>query len=284
MSDCREYYVDAAGYKVAVVEYGNPDGRPVLALHGWLDNAASFYQLGQYISEIRFIAIDLVGHGFSDHRPKEMPYYIWDNVTDLYGIINALNLDQVDLIGHSMGASIAMMFAASFPLKVDNLMFIDGLGPLFYEVDELPQIFSDAIIKREKMLLRSLKPYGSFDAAVEARASGRWPVSKEAAEKLMARGLTYTDKGYIWNNDPKLLLPSLIRFSPEQVQSFIRKVESNAIVIIGEEGARDSIIDPWLDDLTSSEVVELVGGHHLHLDPPIAKLLASKIDSWGNKK
>ena len=280
MSQCREYLVSAGGYNIAVTEYGNPKGRPVLALHGWLDNAASFYALGEFISEVRFIAVDLVGHGHSDHRPAEMPYYIWDNVTDLYRLISALGLEQVDLIGHSMGASIAMMFAASFPQRVDNLMFIDGLGPLFYEADTLPMDFADAITKRERMISRVLKPYGSFDVAVEARANGRWPVSKTAAEKLMARGLTHTDKGYIWNNDPKLLLPSLIRLSPEQIRSFIRKVKSNAIVIIGETGARDSIIDPWLDDLTDAEVIELEGGHHLHLDLPIAQLLAGKVDRW----
>jgi pimeloyl-ACP methyl ester carboxylesterase len=276
----REYVVSAAGYNIAIVEYGDPVGRPVMALHGWLDNAATFFAIGGHLSGIRLIAMDLVGHGRSDHRPAQMPYHLWDNVADIYEVMKALELKKADFVGHSMGASIAMLFAASFPKMVDKLLCIEGLGPLVYEVDDLPSLLSEAITKRHRMASRTLTPYASFEDAVLARMKGRWPVSREASEALLERGLTRTDKGYMWSNDSKLLLPSLIRFSSEQVYSFLQKLESEAIVIIGDEGASESIINRWLDSIEHLDVIKLKGGHHLHLDPPVAQFLADRINSW----
>lgn len=280
MLDHREYVITAAGHNIAVVEYGDPQGRPMLALHGWLDNAASFYAIGEHLKGVRLIALDLIGHGRSDHRPAEMPYHIWDNVADIHAAMQALELEKADFVGHSMGASITMLFAATFPEKVDQLLLIEGLGPLAYEVDELPSLLADAIVKRNKMASRSLKPYATFEEAVEARMKGRWPVTREASEALLERGLTKTNKGYVWSNDPKLLLPSLVRFSPEQIRSFLQAVKSKAIVIIGNDGVGDSIIHRWLDDVDNLEVVTLEGGHHLHLDMSVAKQLANRLNGW----
>lgn len=280
MSYHREIMLSAGGYQVAAVEYGDPEGKPVLALHGWLDNAASFYAMGEHLKGIRLIALDLIGHGRSDHRPEAMPYHIWDNVADLHAVLQVLELEKVDLIGHSMGASVVMLFAATFPERVGQIMLIEGLGPLAYEVDELPTLLAEAIVKRNRMATRALKPYESWDDAVVARMNGRWPVDRAAAEALLERGLTRTEKGYIWSNDPKLLMPSLVRFSPDQIRSFLRSVKSEAIVIVADDGAADSIIDRWLDDLSHAEVVRMQGSHHLHLTPNVAEDLAERVNKW----
>ena len=274
------FEIKIPGYTVAAIEYGDPCGIPVVALHGWLDNAASFHGLSRHLQGVRLIAIDLIGHGRSDHRPEVMPYYIWDNVTDLHAVLDALSLNKACLIGHSMGASIAMLFAGAFPERVDRLMLIEGLAPLFYEEEGLPQLFADAVIKRSKMVSKTLRPYPTYNDAIKARMNGRWPVSREAAEALLERGLSKTEKGYIWSNDPKLMMPSLVRFSFSQISSFVKSVKSEAIVIRGSNGAADSIINPWLGDCYHAEVIDMEGGHHLHLEPKPAALLAERINQW----
>lgn len=280
MLNKTSFEIQIPGYTVAAIEYGDPDGIPVLALHGWLDNAASFYCIAEQLKGIRFIAIDLIGHGRSDHRPDVMPYHIWDNVADLHAVLEALSLSKVNLIGHSMGASVAMLFAGAFPQRIDRLMLIEGLAPLFYQEDQLPQLFADAVIKRCKMASKTLRPYSTYEDAILARMNGRWPVSREAAEALLERGISKTDKGYIWSNDPKLMMPSLVRFSFSQISSFVKSVRSEAIVIRGSNGAADSIINPWLSDFYHAEVIDMVGGHHLHLESKPAKLLAERINGW----
>ncbi|MGH1463123.1 MAG: alpha/beta fold hydrolase [Neptuniibacter sp.] len=279
MSDYRTLQIAIEGYSVSALESGNPGGLPVIALHGWLDNAASFKALDEFLSGIRLISLDLIGHGKSSHRPSGMPYHIWDNVTDLEAIISSLGLDQVNLIGHSMGASIAMLFAGAFPGRVNRLMCIEGLAPLSYPVQELPQLFASALVKRSKMSSRTLKPYSNREAALAARMNGRWPVGREAAENLLERGLVRTTDGFTWSHDPKLMMPSLVRFSPEQIRSFIRSVKAKTVVIKASGGA-DHLIDEWIDDLENAELKEMSGGHHLHMEPQIAKDIATIINSW----
>ncbi|MGH8605107.1 MAG: alpha/beta fold hydrolase, partial [Gammaproteobacteria bacterium] len=55
--------------------WGSDQGAPLIALHGWLDNAASFDPLASYLDEFDLVALDLAGHGLSDHRPKGVHYH-----------------------------------------------------------------------------------------------------------------------------------------------------------------------------------------------------------------
>ena len=54
-----------------VLTWGEEDAPPVLALHGWLDNAASFIPLAAHLDGIRLVAIDAPGHGRSGHYPPD---------------------------------------------------------------------------------------------------------------------------------------------------------------------------------------------------------------------
>ena len=54
--------------------FGPEDGLPVIALHGWLDNANSFARLAPRLEGLRIIALDMAGHGHSGHRPPGAGY------------------------------------------------------------------------------------------------------------------------------------------------------------------------------------------------------------------
>jgi pimeloyl-ACP methyl ester carboxylesterase len=275
----RSYLITIPGYSISIEEYGDPEGLPVVALHGWLDNSASFFKLAEYLKGIRLISLDLVGHGHSSFRPKGMPYHIWDNVTDLDAIISALDLKSVYLVGHSMGASIAALFSGAFPEKVNNLMCIEGLAPLHYEVNQLPNDLAKAISKRNKLASKTLRPYVQVNDAISARMNGRWPVGRKAAEVLLKKGLVETEGGYCWSHDPGLLLPSLVRFSPEQIKSFLRAIRAETTVIKGEDGA-SFLIDGWINELQQPELFEFEGGHHLHMETSAAQEIAKIINGW----
>lgn len=57
--------------------FGPQDGLPV-ALHGWLDNANSFARLAPKLKGLRILALDMAGHGHSDHRPPGAGYGLPD--------------------------------------------------------------------------------------------------------------------------------------------------------------------------------------------------------------
>lgn len=107
-----------------------------LLLHGWLDNAASFTKLIPLLpaSLGRIIAIDLVGHGLSDHLPKGCHYVFAQFILDIVEILMTINDNtHINLIGHSLGAGVCSMLGSilaglSRPLK--RIILLDGLAPL----------------------------------------------------------------------------------------------------------------------------------------------------------
>ena len=69
MSVVEEVRLSLPHIELAAHLFGPEDGRPVIALHGWLDNANSFARLAPRLEGLRVIALDMAGHGHSGHRP-----------------------------------------------------------------------------------------------------------------------------------------------------------------------------------------------------------------------
>ncbi|WP_428033982.1 alpha/beta fold hydrolase [Amphritea sp.] len=267
------------GHRIAAQSWGDPAAPPVLALHGWLDNAATFNRLAPRLQGVRLIALDLMGHGYSDHRPASMPYYIWDNVQDVLGVADQLGVERFSVIGHSMGASIASLLAGAFPERLNKLVLIEGLGPLVTDPDDTAEQLALAIRKRERMRGRVQKAYSDFESAVSARMNGRWPVDSQAARWLVERGLEPHRDGYIWRSDPRLMLPSIMRMSEAQVESFLRRISAATLLILGKDGIPQS--DRRIALLRNIRTERLAGGHHLHLEEHAAGLIATLINEFG---
>ena len=274
----REFSLDINGITVAGIAYGNSQNAPLLALHGWLDNAASFEQLAKELPERHVLAIDFVGHGKSSHRDANASYYIWDNVVDLNNVLDALKLEQVDIVGHSMGASIAMMFAACFPEKVKQLYLIEGIAPLNYATQELPQLMRKAIRQRVKAQNRQARGYRCFDQMVEARVNGRFPVSINAARLLVERGSVKRGEDFFWSSDPALLLPSINRMNETQIMAFLEQVDVPVIVFLGEDGLRSDLWNQYFEKIKTLKVEVFSGNHHLHVYPCGARKIAALVD------
>ena len=84
MNTCfEEVRLSLPHIELAAHLYGPEDGAPVLALHGWLDNAASFARLAPRLAGLRIVALDFAGHGHSEHRPAGAGYALWDYAYDV---------------------------------------------------------------------------------------------------------------------------------------------------------------------------------------------------------
>src|SRR5690606_21588204 len=96
----RERRFTVPGLSLAAVEWGDPDGLPVLAAHGWLDNAGSFDLLAPLLHGCRTVSLDLAGHGASGFRSPDASYDLWQDVDDLLDVTDELGWPRACLLGH----------------------------------------------------------------------------------------------------------------------------------------------------------------------------------------
>lgn len=287
MTAAKEWQFARHGRQLAVMEWGPADGEPIIALHGWLDNAASFSLLAQLLAalkpELRIIALDFAGHGLSDHLGGGQSYYSWDHVADVYALLAELKLKQVALLGHSLGAGVATLLAAAFPERISQLFLIDGLVPLTYPVAELPQLMAKAVRRSvrlsARLSTRSLKPYASFEQAVVARMNSRWPVSEVAAIALLERGLQHTEQGWVWRSDMALTQPSVVRLCEAQLVAVVQQLRMPVLLVMVEDGEELVLLEPFLDEVSDLTLYTLVGSHHLHLEDKPARLISGWISA-----
>ncbi|MQU05671.1 alpha/beta fold hydrolase [Pseudomonas helleri] len=244
--------------------FGPQDGLPVIALHGWLDNANSFARLAPKLSGLRIVAVDFAGHGHSDHRPRGAGYALADYAFDVLCVAEQLGWKQFALLGHSLGAIVSVIIAGSFPERVTRMALIDGIvlrsGPDIDAAENMGKALEAQLAHGHKR--KSVHP--TLDRAIEARMKGMVAVSREAAELLAQRGLMPVPGGYSWRSDSRLTLPSPLRLTDAQAMSFVRRVTCPTMLVVAEEGMLAS--HPELLDRLPFTLERLAGGHHLHLN------------------
>ncbi|WP_278446642.1 alpha/beta hydrolase [Stutzerimonas kunmingensis] len=263
--------------EVAAHLYGPDDGKPVIALHGWLDNAATFSRLAPRLQGLRIVALDLPGHGHSDHRPIGAGYNIWDYAHDVLQVAEQFGWQRFSLLGHSMGAIVSVLLAGALPERVERLALIDGVIPYTGEADSAPQKLGSALEALLAVNDKRKPVYASFDQAVEARMKGVGAVSREAAEMLAQRGLMPVPGGYTWRTDPRLMLPSAMRLTRAHALAFVSRVACPTSLVLAEQGL---MMQPELLELVESfpfDIRRLVGGHHLHLDDDIGAEAVARV-------
>jgi pimeloyl-ACP methyl ester carboxylesterase len=262
--------VDTGRMHLAYIECGNPDGFPLLALHGWLDNAATFARIAPLLdlTKIRFIALDLPGHGYSEHRPNGDIYHLLEYVVECEAFARALNIRQFDILGHSLGGVIGMLWAAGAPATIRKLALIDSLGPFAGKESKVAANFQEALEKTLSTTTPKKPVYPSVEEAITARMSGIGNISREAAGYLVARGLKKISEGFTWRSDARLTHPSLVRFTEGQIQGFLKGVEAEVLCILASKGfiAVNEKGLGRLNFLKNKRHCILQGGHHLHLD------------------
>ncbi|AHL75224.1 alpha/beta hydrolase [Stutzerimonas stutzeri] len=252
--------------EVAAHLYGPEDGWPVIALHGWLDNAASFSRLAPLLEGVRIVALDLPGHGHSDHRPIGAAYNIWDYAHDVLQVAEQFGWKRFSLLGHSMGAIVSVLLAGAMPDRIERLALIDGVIPYTGEADTAPQKLGESLQALLAVDDKRKPVYAEFQQAVVARMKGVGAVSHEAAERLAQRGLMPVPGGYTWRTDARLMLPSAMRLTRAHALAFVDRVACPASLILAEQGL---MTQPAMLELTETLPFmrhRLPGGHHLHLD------------------
>ena len=247
------------------------EGAPIIALHGWLDNAASFEALASELEFDRpFYALELPGHGHSDHRSKDASYHLVENLVDLSAFIKTVigEHKQVSLIGHSMGGIICCLFAASSPDLVKDLVLLDSLGPLTDETENvLPQL-RKAVDRATRFTSSKLVTYPDLASAALVRTKGVGRIGIEAAQALVTRGMVEDQDGWVWRSDSRLMEPSFVRFSEAQVEAIFRGIECPVKLIVGDKGYFTDFkaLEGRFNYIPHMEREKAPGGHHFHME------------------
>mmetsp|Transcript_4142 Transcript_4142/g.11859 ORF Transcript_4142/g.11859 Transcript_4142/m.11859 type:complete len:325 (-) Transcript_4142:1011-1985(-) len=295
------------GMKIAGKRWTTKNGHGkkvrILALHGWMDNCATFDALsnglmnklatGNSVTDIDFVAIDLPGHGYSSHKSLDGPtsvqaeycYYVFEIVRQLQW-----KPEDLTLIGHSMGGSISLMYAAAFP--VQRLCMLDTLGPM----PKPPETISKNLRSNIKIRAQGKMPcsiYPNFQTAVETRCKtpgllfpGKQYISEATAKALVERGSMIREDGRLqFRHDQRLNWPSMLYLSVNQLDQMYKDVvnqKTSTCVLTAIDGMPfppESI--SRLKALLKPEVCRsLSGSHHFHSDPGDAEGVVDAIASW----
>lgn len=259
---------------LAAIEWGASDGEIVLAIHGWLDNAASFIPVAEHLNleNKRLIAIDLPGHGLSDHRPKGESYHFLEYVQDIVELIHVFNR-PVTLLGHSLGGAIASVVSAVIPEKVTRLVMLDALGPMTAKEEQTLANLRHAIDYVSAQREHKVKVIASLEQATRIRMTGMTALKSSSARLLVERSLIPCDNGFKWRSDARLKAPSLSRLTEGQVKNLFEGIECPVCVIAAEDGLFkfDKAPQVRFSYLRYVALHTVTGGHHFHMDGDVAE-------------
>lgn len=260
---------DTARGRIAALRFGTPGGRRVLALHGWLDNAASFVPMAPFLAAHDVVAIDLIGHGGSSHVPPGFDYGFVDWLHDALDVLDALDWPQADLLGHSLGGALATVIAAGAPERVSSLALIEALGPPPWPSEQAAERLRKAVAGRRKPPSPP-RLIADIDTAVRARlqATEKTP---EAARLLVQRNLRAVPGGHQWRSDPRLMWPSHLRAEEASVRNWLSAIECPVLLVAAEPAFAyfpQALRESRLACLKHGRLQLIDGGHHVHMDKP----------------
>jgi len=251
------------------LRWGAPDDAPVLALHGWMDNAASFVPIATHLPGLDLIALDLPGHGHSPHLPANGEYTLHGALHVVLDVADALGWDRFSLLGHSMGAGISCLLAAACPQRVQRMVLVDGLA-IPESTERTVARMRESVAATRNRPRSALRVFPDLDTPLQARMQAN-ALNTDSARLLVERGVREVKGGYVWSSDPRLMLPSFRYMTLPQIETMMDNIECPTRVIFSQNATP---LLPRAQKLAlarripKSEVFELPGIHHLHMQHP----------------
>jgi pimeloyl-ACP methyl ester carboxylesterase len=148
----RSHFIQVRGLRYHVLEWGDasmvtPQRPPLVMLHGWMDVGASFqFVVDALPTDRHVVALDWRGFGLSDASGADS-YWIPDYVGDLDAALDQLCFDKptpvatIDLLGHSMGGNVVMLYAGLRPERIRRLVNLEGFGMPATRAAQAPKRF-----------------------------------------------------------------------------------------------------------------------------------------------
>lgn len=144
--------VPVRGGDLSVARYGSEAGKPILAIHGITSSNRAWQCFANVMVPAGYTiyAVDLRGRGRSNSLPA--PFGMESHAKDLVDLLNHLGLEKIEVVGHSMGAFVAVALLGIAPKRIEKIVLIDGgmrlaLPPGFTVEMVLPAVLGPALAR-----------------------------------------------------------------------------------------------------------------------------------------
>jgi pimeloyl-ACP methyl ester carboxylesterase len=294
------HFVSLRGHRYHVREWGNPqsDLPPLVLAHGWMDVAASWQFMvdaltPSFLQHRRILAADWRGYGLTE-GPATDSYWLPDYLGDLDALLHKLCPSQsIDLVGHSMGGNVVMMYAGARPDRIRRLVNLEGFGMASTRPSQAPGRLGqwlDELQAFDKGEL-NLKPYPDAAAVAQRLMKTNHRLSQDKADWLALQWAKPDAQGQwriLGDAAHKVVNPYLYRV--DEVLEIYKRIKAPCLVV---EASDDSLSQWWKGKFTLEEFHERLksvenlkiatlqdAGHMLHHDQAeaLAKLLEDFLD------
>ena len=256
------------------VDWGNDAAPPLLLIHGGRDHCRNWDWVAERLStRYHVVAPDLRGHGDSDWAVGgaygEMNY-----VYDIMQLVHQKRMAPVTIIAHSLGGSIALLYAGLFPETVAKVVAIEGLGPspdMLKRMRETP--VAQQVRKRLEMRREAAgklpRRYPTLEDAIARMTEENKHLTAEQARHLTIHGANQNEDGtWSWKFDNGVRLGGPAGLSAEEQREIWSQIPTPVLLVRGTESwASDPAADGRIKHFRDARLVNIEGaGHWSHHD------------------
>ncbi|MGZ4954629.1 MAG: alpha/beta fold hydrolase [Methylobacter sp.] len=240
--------------KLAFEEFGNPDNRPLIILHGFFASSRNWRQIAQRLAARFHVYLpDIRNHGASPHHPL-MDYPVM--AADLLRFMDDNGLATAGLLGHSMGGKVAMWLALTHPGRVNKLVVAD-IAPVSYS-----HSFDNTVLALKALPLAEITNRKQAEMLLASH------IPELGYRQFLLQNLVLKDGKYCWRIDLDIfqrMAPNIAAFpNADHLAPFI----GEALFIAGADS--DFVKPENIKSLFPAAACNTIAnaGHWLHVQQP----------------
>ncbi|WP_397537789.1 alpha/beta fold hydrolase [Rummeliibacillus pycnus] len=258
-------------------EWGNPKNATIVSLHGMGNTGLTFGEFSKFLDGYHIVAFDLPGHGHaekckknSDYRPSRLSEKIHEKLSNF-------EKHSFYLMGHSLGANLALYYAAKYPEKLKGIILLDGgyitpseLGSLKKQLQESEQFYNET-------------RYDSWKCFIESEKEEvlTWSKEIEEASRAQVKEVDNEIRLAIELDTIQALITGMFE---EPVKNILEKIKVPILLLTGSEpeelnNVREAACKEFQQLAKSVTITSIQdAGHSLYREQPIS--VAQNIKKW----
>jgi pimeloyl-ACP methyl ester carboxylesterase len=288
--EARSRFLTVRGLRYHLLEWGDaslatPDRPTLVMVHGWMDVGASFqFVVDELPTDRHVIALDWRGFGLTD-SPAADCYWFPDYLGDLESVLDQVVPDrQIDLLGHSMGGNVVMVYAGVRPERIRRLVNLEGFGMPETRPHQAPKRYAAWL--DELKTPERLRTYDSLQTVAQRLQKTNPLLQSQRAEWLAGHWSRRRNDGqFEILGDPAHKRSNPVLYQKAEVLECWKRITAPVMWV---EGDQTDVSKWWGNRYPRSEFEERLGviaslerhvlspaGHMLHHDQPeeLARLL-----------